>query len=107
MKDMDMKDKKKSEDGEVLSDFDDDDEEVDEELQGEVLPDDEEEEARGLAEVGNPSREYTFAEDRQSELDPTKDADLQARYQQAMESRGKPVSSQTAENIARYINRSQ
>lgn len=106
MKDMDMKDRKKpGQDGEVLSDFDDDDE-VDEELQGEVLPD-EEEEARELAELGNPSREYTFAEDRQSELDPTKDADLQARYQQAMEARGKPVSSQTAENIARYINRTQ
>lgn len=106
MKDMDMKDKKKpGQEGEVLSDFDDDDE-VDEELQGEVLPD-EEEEARELAELGNPSREYTFAEDRQSELDPTKDADLQARYQQAMEARGKPVSSQTAENIARYINRTQ
>lgn len=59
MKDMDMKDRKKpGQDGEVLSDFDDDDE-VDEELQGEVLPD-EEEEARELAELGNPSREYTL-----------------------------------------------
>ncbi|KAI5958130.1 hypothetical protein CANMA_004284 [Candida margitis] len=104
MKDMDMKDKKKQgQDGEVLSDFDDD--EVDEELQGEILPD--EEEAQELAELGNPSREYTFAEDRSSELDAAKDADLQARYQQAMEARGKPVSSQTAENIAKYINRSQ
>ncbi|KAI5955998.1 hypothetical protein KGF57_003484 [Candida theae] len=108
MKDMDMKDKKKKkkkdgQDGEVLSDFD-DDEDVDEELQGEVLPDEEEEDGDQL---GNPSREYTFAEDRQSELDATKDADLQARYQQAMEARGKPVSSQTAENIANYINRTQ
>ncbi|KAG5417926.1 hypothetical protein I9W82_004254 [Candida metapsilosis] len=110
MKDMDIKGKKKSgeKQGEVLSDFDDDDEEdeVDEDLQGEVLPDEEEEEEGDRA-LGVPSREYTFAEDRQSELDAVKDADLQARYQQAMEARGKPVSSKTTENIANYINRTQ
>lgn len=110
MKDMDIKGKKKlgEKQGEVLSDFDDDDEEdeVDEDLQGEVLPDEEEEEEGDRA-LGVPSREYAFAEDRQSELDAVKDADLQARYQQAMEARGKPVSSKTAENIANYINRTQ
>lgn len=94
MKDMKMSDKK---DSEVLSDYEDDDEEVDDKYQGEVLRDEDEE----------PEREYTFPEDRQGEVTSSTDADLQARYQQAYEATAKPASSKTAEDIANYINRSQ
>ncbi|KAI5950156.1 hypothetical protein KGF54_005304 [Candida jiufengensis] len=97
MKDMDMNTKK---DSEVLSDFENEDD-VDEELQGEVYPDDEEEA------LGNPSREYTFPEDRSNELNESTDSDIRDRYAKAMEDRGNPISSETAENIAKYINRSQ
>ncbi|KAI5960801.1 uncharacterized protein KGF55_004371 [Candida pseudojiufengensis] len=101
MKDMDMNSKKKTaQDSEVLSDYETDDN-IDEDLQGEVYPDDEEE---GL---GLPSREYTFPEDRSSELNESTDADLKERYKKALEDKSQPISSQTAENIARYINRSQ
>lgn len=83
-------------DSEVLSDYEEDDNEIDDEIQGEVLRDEDE-----------PEREYTFPEDRQSEVNSRTDADLQSRYQQAFESTAKPASSKTAENIANYINRTQ
>ncbi|GEQ67513.1 hypothetical protein JCM33374_g1178 [Metschnikowia sp. JCM 33374] len=87
MKDLDIKDKK-PEDSEVLSDY----EEVDDENQGEVERDDDE----------DVQREYTFPEDRSSELGKA-DEDLQARYQAAFESSAKTASSKTAESIAQYI----
>lgn len=99
MKDMKMKDTKgdlTKKDSEVLSDYEEDDNEIDDEIQGEVLRDEDE-----------PEREYTFPEDRQSEVNSRTDADLQSRYQQAFESTAKPASSKTAENIANYINRTQ
>lgn len=89
MKDMDLKDKKPG-DSDVLSDY----ESEDEELQGEVLRDDEE-----------PEREYTFPEDRNSEIDARTEEDLQARYQAAFDSTAKSASSKTAESIAQYIKR--
>lgn len=50
-------------------------------------------------------REYTFADDRQEgEINDNSDAALQQRYRDAMEGTAKEASSQTAENIARYIN---
>ncbi|KAK6458457.1 uncharacterized protein RJT20DRAFT_126487 [Scheffersomyces xylosifermentans] len=90
MKDMDLKDKKKGEgkDSEVLSDYEDDDNDVN----GEVLRDEDE-----------PEREYTFPEDRSSEVNEQTDSDLQARYQAAFESTSKTASSETAEKIAAYI----
>ncbi|KAI3404767.2 hypothetical protein KGF56_002397 [Candida oxycetoniae] len=109
MKDLHMEEKKKDpkgQDSEVLSDYDDEeddeeDEDGDDQLQGQVYPDEEEEA------LGGPQREYTFAEDRQSELDDVSDADIKARYRDAFEARGKTASSKTAENIANYIRRSQ
>lgn len=86
MKDMDLKEKGSVGDSEVLSDFEEDDN------NGEVEPDDEETE-----------REYTFPGDRNSELDAQKDAEVQAQYQAAFEAAAKSTSSQTAENIAKYI----
>lgn len=86
MKDMDLKGK----DSEVLSDFEED---VDEDTQGEVERDEDE-----------TTREYTFPEDRQSELGKS-DAELQARYQAAFDSTAKAASSKTAESIAEYIRR--
>lgn len=92
MKDLNIKDQKKSEDTEVLSDYE---EEVeDDEYQGELLRDEDE----------DIQREYTFPEDRGSELD-ANDTDLQARYQAALEATAKTASSKTAENIAQYIKR--
>lgn len=91
MKDLNIKDGKKaskSADSEVLSDY----EENDDEYQGEVLRDEDE-----------PERQYTFPEDRQSEI--KDDDDLQARYQAALEATSKTASSKTAENIAEYIRR--
>lgn len=87
MKDLDIKDGKK--DSEVLSDY----EASDDETQGEVLRDEDE-----------PQREYTFPEDRSSEVNERSDAGLQARYQAAFEQTAKTASSETAETIARYIN---
>lgn len=87
MKDLNIE--KKSKDSEVLSDYE---EEVEDETQGEVLPDEEEDQ----------QREYTFPEDRNTELDAT-DSDIQARYQQALDATSKTASSKTAENIAQYI----
>ncbi|KAM9919576.1 hypothetical protein OXX59_007836 [Metschnikowia pulcherrima] len=92
MKDLDIKDGKKAQDSEVLSDYEEADNDVDEDTQGEVERDDDEE----------VQREYTFPEDRQSELGST-EADLQARYQAAFEASAKPASSKTAETIAQYI----
>jgi GTPase SAR1 family protein len=89
MKDMDLKDNTPG-DSNVLSDY----ESGDEELQGELLRDDEE-----------PEREYTFPEDRNSEIDARTEDDLQARYQAAFDSTAKTASSKTAESIAEYIKR--
>lgn len=85
MKDMKLE-KGKMDDSEVLSDYEDD------ELNGEVLRDEDE-----------PEREYTFPEDRASQLG--LDAEMQQRYQAAFEQTQKVVSSETAENIAKYIRR--
>ncbi|CAK9442001.1 uncharacterized protein LODBEIA_P58050 [Lodderomyces beijingensis] len=107
MKDMDMKkDKgngkeKQGVDSEVLSDYDDNGDEDEDDVQGQVYPDSEEEE------LGGTQRQYTFAGDRQSELDDVADADIQDRYREALEATAKNASSQTAENIANYIRRSQ
>lgn len=111
MKDMDVGTKsgkqKKGEDSQVLSDYEEDENENDDndndDLQGQVYPDSEEE----ALDVDRPTREYTFAGDRQLELDDVKDSDIQARYREAMEATGKTASSKTAENIANYIKRSQ
>lgn len=84
MKDMDLEPQQK--DSEVLSDFESADD-------GEVLRDEDE-----------PERQYTFPQDRNSELQDT-DSDLQARYQAAFEKTAKTASSETAENIANYIRR--
>ncbi|CAH6719864.1 GPN-loop GTPase 1 [[Candida] jaroonii] len=79
-------------DSEVLSDYEEENE--DEEYQGELDRDEDE-----------PTREYTFPEDRNSEINSMNDSDLQSRYQEAFESTAKTASSQTAENIANYIRR--
>lgn len=92
MKDMKLEGKEGLGDSEVLSDFE-ESEEIDEDLQGEVVRDEDE-----------TDREYTFPEDRQSELSKD-DEDLQARYQAAFEATAKTASSKTAENIAEYIRR--
>ncbi|RLV92471.1 GPN-loop GTPase 1 [Spathaspora sp. JA1] len=86
-----MKDMKIEGDTEVLSDYE---EEEEHEGNGEVLRDEDEVE-----------REYTFPEDRNSEI--SDDATLQARYQAAFDATAKTASSKTAESIANYINRSQ
>lgn len=74
----------------VLSDYessgDDDD------ANGELLRDEDE-----------PEREYNFPQDRLSELNREKDADLQARYQAAFEATAKTASSDTTEAIAKYL----
>lgn len=90
MKDMDLKGENQG-NSDVLSDYD--EESGDEDLQGEVDRDEDE-----------PTREYTFPEDRQSELGKS-DAELQERYQAALDATAKPVSSKTAESIAQYIRR--
>lgn len=92
MKDLDVKDKKppQGQDSEVLSDY----ESGDDEYQGELARDEDETE-----------REYTFAEDRASEVNENTDLDLQARYQAAFDATAKTTSSKTAENIAEYIRR--
>lgn len=89
MKDMDLKGDLR--DSEVLSDY-----EVDNDVdtQGEAERDEDEE----------PTREYTFPEDRQSELDKS-DSELQARYQAVLDATAKTTSSKTAESIAEYIRR--
>lgn len=92
MKDLDIKDKKQEgKDSEVLSDYEDSE---DDEYQGELPRDEDEVE-----------REYTFPEDRNSEVNSNTDADLQARYQAAFEATAKDASSKTAESIAEYIKR--
>lgn len=88
IKDLDLKDKDSNQDSEVLSDY----EEQDDEIQGELLRDEDE-----------PEREYTFPEDRNSEVNDRTDAGLQARYQAAFEATAKTASSKTAANIAAYI----
>lgn len=91
MKDLDIKDKKpEGKDSEVLSDY----ESEDDEYQGELPRDEDEVE-----------REYTFPEDRSSEVNSKVDADLQARYQAAFDATAKNASSKTAESIAEYIKR--
>lgn len=90
MGDLELK-KDKLADLEVLSDYEDD---VDEDTQGEVLRDEDD----------DTQREYTFPEDRASELG-RDDQDLQARYQAAFEATAKPASSETALSIAEYIKR--
>lgn len=92
MKDLDVKDKKtpQGQDSEVLSDY----ESGDDDYQGELPRDEDETE-----------REYTFAEDRASEVNENTDLDLQARYQAAFDATAKTTSSKTAENIAEYIKR--
>mmetsp|Transcript_7437 Transcript_7437/g.9395 ORF Transcript_7437/g.9395 Transcript_7437/m.9395 type:complete len:381 (-) Transcript_7437:3026-4168(-) len=91
MKDLDIKDKKpEGKDSEVLSDY----ESEDDEYQGELPRDEDEVE-----------REYTFPEDRSSEVNSKTDADLQARYQAAFDATAKNASSKTAESIAEYIKR--
>lgn len=89
MKDMDLKGDLR--DSEVLSDYEADN---NDETEGEVERDEDEE----------PTREYTFPEDRQSELGKS-DAELQARYQAAFDATAKTTSSKTAESIAEYIRR--
>lgn len=91
MKDLDIKDKnQEGKDSEVLSDY----ESEDDEYQGELPRDEDEVE-----------REYTFPEDRNSEVSDKTDADLQARYQAAFDATAKNASSKTAESIAEYIKR--
>lgn len=91
MKDLDIKDKnQESKDSEVLSDY----ESEDDEYQGELPRDEDEVE-----------REYTFPEDRNSEVNDKTDADLQSRYQAAFDATAKNASSKTAESIAEYIKR--
>ncbi|CUM64207.1 uncharacterized protein PRCAT00001801001 [Priceomyces carsonii] len=94
MNDLDMNDrnKKTGGDSEVLSDFENDNESDD--YEGEVLRDEDE-----------PEREYTFPENRDSEVNSRTDAELQARYQAAFNSTAKSASSDTAERIANYIKR--
>lgn len=65
---------------------------------GIIDPDAEEED-----DIAQPSREYTFSEDRElGEINDTV-PDLQAKYQEALEKTGREVTSETAENIAKYI----
>ncbi|CAG89685.1 DEHA2F21670p [Debaryomyces hansenii CBS767] len=91
MKDLDIKDKnQEGKDSEVLSDY----ESEDDEYQGELPRDEDEVE-----------REYTFPEDRNSEVNDKTDADLQSRYQAAFDATAKNASSKTAESIAEYIKR--
>lgn len=92
MGDLDIKKDQKLGDSDVLSDYEESDEDKD--IHGEVERDEDECE-----------REYTFPEDRNSELDSKTDADLQARYQAAFESTAKSASSKTAESIAEYVRR--
>ncbi|ABN67286.2 predicted protein [Scheffersomyces stipitis CBS 6054] len=89
MKDMDLKDKQ-NKDTEVLSDYEDEEDDNN----GEVVRDEDE-----------PEREYTFPEDRNSEVNEHTDADLQARYQAAFDQTSKSASTDTAEKIAAYIRR--
>lgn len=89
MKDLNL-DKPGAKDSEVLSDYEDNNDEYD----GEVLRDEDE-----------PQRQYTFPEDRNSEINELNDSDLQKRYQEAFDSTAKSASSKTAENIAQYIRR--
>lgn len=90
MNDLDIKEKTRHGDSDVLSDYDSQEED---EHAGEVVRDEDE-----------PDRQYTFPEDRNSELLDT-DTDLQQRYQQAFDATAKPASSAAAETIAKYINR--
>ena len=98
MKDLNLKSKKNKDNGaesdssaEVISDLEEG------ENDGIVYPDEEEED------IANPSREYTFSEDREMGEVNDKNPDLQAMYQEAMENTSKDISSETAENIAKYI----
>lgn len=88
MKDMDIKKGEGAKDSEVLSDFEDEDDN-----NGEVERDSEDE----------AERQYTFPEDRNAEVSEKSDAELQARYQAAFEDTAKDASSKTAESIANYI----
>ncbi|KAK6465935.1 hypothetical protein DFJ63DRAFT_282619 [Scheffersomyces coipomensis] len=91
MKDLDIDGKKPSKDSDVLSDYEDEPEDED---NGEVLRDEDE-----------PEREYTFPEDRNSEVNSKNDADLQARYQAAFEATSKVASNKTMEQMVDYIKR--
>lgn len=104
MKDLGIKDKKKSgENVEVLSDFEDDD--VDEEIEN----DESNGYQHGIIDLET-EREYTFQDDRlNGELDDVDNLTkgIKERYQKAFEANGKEASSEIAEDIANYINNAQ
>lgn len=89
VKDMDIKKGDGPQDSEVLSDY----EEEDDDLNGEVDRDSEDE----------TERQYTFPEDRNAEVSEQTDADLQARYQAAFDDTAKEPSSKTAEAMLNYM----
>lgn len=98
MKDLNLKSKEKKDTGaesdasaDVISDLEEG------ENDGIVYPDEEEED------IAQPSREYTFSEDREMGEVNDNNPNLQAMYQDAMEKTSKDISSETAENIAKYI----
>lgn len=98
MKDLNLKSKEKKDTGaesdasaDVISDLEEG------ENDGIVYPDEEEED------IAQPSREYTFSEDREMGEVNDNNPNLQAMYQDAMEKTSKDISSATAENIAKYI----
>lgn len=98
MKDLNLKAKEKKDTGaesdasaDVISDLEEG------ENDGIVYPDEEEED------IAQPSREYTFSEDREMGEVNDNNPNLQAMYQDAMEKTSKDISSETAENIAKYI----
>ncbi|KAL6933295.1 GPN-loop GTPase 1 [Hanseniaspora guilliermondii] len=98
MKDLNLKSKVKKDNGaesdssaDVISDLEEG------ENDGIVYPDEEEDD------IAQPSREYTFSEDREMGEVNDNNPDLQAMYQEAMEKTSKDISSETAENIAKYI----
>lgn len=98
MKDLNLKSKEKKDTGaesdasaDVISDLEEG------ENDGIVYPDEEDED------IAQPSREYTFSEDREMGEVNDNNPNLQAMYQDAMEKTSKDISSETAENIAKYI----
>lgn len=109
MKDLGIKDKKKQQEqsGEgvdVLSDLE-DEEEIDEEIE----KDEAEGYQHGLIDFES-EREYTYADDRLGgELDDVDELarGIKERYQKAFEENAKEASSDIAEDIAKYINRTQ
>lgn len=103
MKDLGIKDKKKSEDNndnnvEVISD-----------IEEEIENDEKNGYEHGLIDLESSEREYTFPEDRNGELRDNENSNdvaksIRDRYQQAFESNAKTASSSVAEDIAKYIN---